>query len=120
MSKIKIKSVLHSENNVHVFNGNAVKNKNKITYIDNNIKTVIIFDDIITIKRRYDYELILNFKENEILKGFYLTDFGKIDLEVQTNLLKQNENSIHIEYTLLNDHKKIEDFIFNLEYSIDT
>lgn len=120
MSKIRIKSILKSDDEIYKYEGFGIKQKNKIFFFDDNIKTVIVFGDIITLTRTLDYEINLKFKLNEKLDSYYLTDFGKIDLQTQTKLIKQGKNYLEIHYTLLNENKKIQDFEFILEYSIDT
>ena len=77
-------------------------------------------DLIKTIAMMTGYEINLKFKLNEKLNGYNLTSFGKIDLEVLTTFVNQSEEIVEIHYTLLNENKKIEDFEFILEYSIDT
>lgn len=120
MSKIKIKTLLKSDDEIYKYEGFGIKQKNKITYFDNNIKTVVVFGDIITLTRTLDYEINLKFKLNETLDSYYLTGFGKIDMQVLTKLIKQGENYLEVHYTLLNENKKLQDFEFILEYSIDT
>lgn len=119
MSKIKIKSVLISDEK-HEFQGFGLKNGHKIIYNDHNIKTVITLGETVYLERKSDYLLFLAFKEQKTLTGSYSNNYGKIDLEVKTKLLKQKENSLEIEYTLINNKQKISDFKFILEYSIDT
>ena len=120
MSKIRIKTLLKSNDEIYKYEGFGMKRKNKIIYFDNNIKTVIVLDNVVTLTRTLDYEINLKFKLNEKLDSYYLTDFGKIDLQTETKFIKQEENRLEVHYSLLNENKKITDFEFILEYSIDT
>lgn len=120
MSKIKVKSLLKTENEIFEFQGFGLKDANKITYFDNNIKTVLSLGEIITLKRTLDYEINLKFQYNKKLDGYYLNNLGKINMQTHTTFFKQDENKIEIHYTLLSNNQKIQDFEFILEYSIDT
>lgn len=119
MSKIKIKSVLKSEDD-YEFNGFGLKSGNKIIYMDHNIKTIVTLGEVIYLERQSDYHIKLAFAPNKILIGTYTNEYGSINLDVKTTRLKQNENKLEIYYTLLSDGQKISDFIFILKYSIDT
>lgn len=120
MSKIKIKTVLKSTETIHEYNGFGIFNGNKITYIDNNIKTSIVLDDIISLTRNSDYQINLNFKLKETLEGYYQNSYGKINFKVKTKYLKNIDNLLEIHYSLFHEDNKISDFEFILEYSIDT
>ena len=55
MSKINVKLVLKSEDGEYKFEGKGLKQENKIIFFENNIKTVIIFKDVISLIRTKDY-----------------------------------------------------------------
>lgn len=120
MSKIKIKQVLKSSEGIHEYNGLGLFKGNKITYIDNNIKTSIVLGDIISLIRKSDYQINLNFKLNETLDSYYKNHYGNINLKVKTEYLKKTDNFLEIHYSLMHQDNKISDFEFILEYSIDT
>lgn len=118
--KAKIKSILKSEEEVHIFEGFGIKNKNKIVYFDNNIKTTLVIDDVISLKREFDYIISLNFKYLKKIDSYYNTKYGKIFFKTYTKRIVNNDKRLEIYYELLNNDEKIQDFEFILEYTIDT
>lgn len=120
MSKIKIKSVIKSKENVHTFEGKGIKQNNKITYNDNGVLTTITLDDVIYLERKKDFYMRLGFSTNKNMEGTYIIPEGKILIETTTKSIKQEENSIIINYFLNIDNAEKNEFELNLQYSIDT
>ena len=101
--------------------GKELSIKDRVTFIvHDTMNNVDREGETVYLERKSDYLLFLAFKAQKTLTGSYSNNYGKIDLEVKTKLLKQKENSLEIEYTLINNKQKISDFKFILEYSIDT
>lgn len=120
MSKIKIKAVLKNSKEIYQYQGKGLLKENRITYIDNNIKTVVVLDNVISIIRKADYQISLNFKKDQLLNSYYQNKYGIIPLKVQTTYLEKHNNFLEIHYSLWHNHNKIEEFTFILEYSLDT
>ena len=120
MSKIKIKAILKTPEEIHEYSGYGILNKNKITYIDNNIKTSIVFDNVISVTREANYQIKLFFANKKDLEGYYQNNYGIIKLKTKTKYLKNDNNYLKINYSLFHGKDKISDFEFILEYSIDT
>ncbi|MBR3199154.1 MAG: DUF1934 family protein [Bacilli bacterium] len=118
--KTKIKASLKSEKENHIFKGYGIKNKNTITYNDNNIITKIILDNIITIERKEEYTLIIKMKEGINLEGKYITKYGNLKVETFTKEIKKEKNKIKIIYDLKVNNEYIDTFTYKLEYSIDS
>ena len=119
MSKIKIKAVLKSKNSVHEFIGKGIKTNNIITYNDNNTLTKIVLNNIVSLERKNDQYIKLNFEKNKKLQGVYEINEGKFDLKIETKELIIKEGSIKIKYNLIINNEFIDTFYFSLQYTID-
>ena len=120
MTKIKIKANLKNKNENHKYEGMGIKNKNVITYNDENVITKVIFDNIITVERKKDYFLKIYFKEGINLEGEYITNYGKLKVDVYTKKLNIEKNNLKVIYDLKINNEYIDTFTYNLKYSIDT
>ncbi|MBR3229267.1 MAG: DUF1934 family protein [Bacilli bacterium] len=118
--KIKLKATLKNKEETHTFKGKAILNENIITYKDGNTLTKIKIDDIITIERKDDYQIILNLKKGIKLKGNYITKYGNIGIETYTKDIIKKENSLKIIYDLTANNELIDTFTYYCEYSIDS
>ena len=118
--KIKIKTKLKNKKETHIFEGSGIKNKNIITYNDNNIITKIIIEDVITIERKKDYYLKIHLKEGIKLEGKYMTNYGDIKISTYTKKIESKEKYLKIIYDLIINNEYIDTFTYNLEYSIDS
>ena len=118
--RITIKTSLINKEEIHTFKGKAIKNKNIITYKDENTLTKIKIDDIITIERKNEYQIILNLKKGIKLKGNYITKYGSIDIETYTKDIIKKQNSLKIIYDLIVNNELINTFTYYCEYSIDS
>lgn len=120
LSKVKIKTTLKSKEENHTFDGYGIKNKNIITYIDNNVITKITIDNIITIERKKQYSLKINLKESINLEGKYITKYGTFKVETYTKKIVKTKNTLKLTYDLNINGEYIDTFTYNLEYSIDS
>lgn len=118
--KVNIKTTLKNKEGIHSFEGKAIKNNNTITYKDKNTITKIKIDDIITIQRKDEYEIILNLKKGIKLKGSYITKYGSIDIYSYAKDIIKEKNKIIITYDLIINDEYIDTFTYNCEYSIDS
>ena len=119
MSKIEIKTILKNKTDIHKYFGKAIKNGNSIIYSDNNISTKIIIDDIISIERKKDYYIKLNFQKGKTIKGIYKTKEGNLNITTETKDIKIKKDSIKIEYNLIINNVFVDTFCFSLQYTID-
>ena len=120
MSKIKIKSIIKSSDGEFSYEGFGIKNKNVFTYNDDGLLTKVIIDDIVTIERRKDYEIVLKYGEGKKLKGFYKTKYGCFKIETITKNIEKNKKSLKIVYDLIINDEFTDTFTFYFEYSIDS
>ncbi len=118
--KVKINAKIKNKNENNSFNGYGIKNKNIITYNDNNIITKITLDNIITIERKAEYTLIIKLKEGINLEGTYKTKYGNFKIETFTKEIKKEKNKLKIVYDLKINNEYIDTFTYKLEYSIDS
>lgn len=120
MSKIYIEATLKNENGTHTFKGKGIKRNNQIIYNDNNVQTKITIDDIITIERKYEYQLKINLKKGIKQTGTYITKYGIIEFETTTNKLIKKNNELEIIYKLRANEDYIDTFTYNLKFTLDT
>lgn len=112
MGKINLKLKLTSLDEKLNLNLVGLKNKNKITYKENNVNvTILIFDNKIEMNRTCnEYKINLVFEKNKMTISTYQV-FGMpkvFDLETNTNKLIIKDNSIEVNYNLEgNDFKYI-------------
>ena len=121
MKKIKIYSVLsNSDNETTTIEALADYNEmeNIIKYTEEELKVEIkILDNKVIMKRKnLEYDLNLEFKQNEKIRCKYDVKTIGLDLEVDvyTKTLEIDNNRIYIEYELFNDNKSIGKFEYKL------
>lgn len=120
MSKILLKVSLKSKNEMHIFKGKGIKKDNKINYNDNGVMTVLTLGEVIYLERKDDFNLKLGFQLNQKIKGTYTLPEGVIDTETYTKEIKFTKNGIKINYDLTINNIFIDNFLFNLKYTIDS
>lgn len=120
MTKINIKTKIENSNETKIYEGSAIKNRNTLTYKDNNVITKIIDDEIITIERKAEYEIIMKLKEGKIIKGSYNTKYGNIKLETKAKEIIRTDKSLKIVYDLFINNEYVDTFTYYYEYSIDS
>lgn len=119
MSKVNLKVSLKSKNEDYSFEGKGIKKDNEILYKEKKILNIIDFGELISLERRSDYYLRIEFKKNKKLPGVYLNDFGNMIIDTYTKQLVRKNNKLKIVYDLYLNKHLIDTFEYNLEYSID-
>ncbi len=120
MSKIKVKSILKSNDGKYIFEGKGIKKDNKIIYNDNGVMTTITLGDEVYLERKKDYLLKMGFCTYNSLKGTYIIPEGNLEVKTVTKELKQSEGELKIVYSMEINNELIRDFELNLYYSIDS
>lgn len=104
MSKINLKiELIGPEENINLITS-GIKNKNKIIYMENNIKvSITLLKNELNIKRICnEYEVELNLKNKvKTISNYKLFGSSKIfRLETFTNFLDIGDNKIDVDYNL--------------------
>lgn len=122
MAKIKINSSLKTNEGTVLKELVGLFQDNKIVYQEDNIDvTILIGDNTIKMNRAAaDYLIEINFASDQTTKGIYDIKSHKInmDLEVKTNILKINSNTIFIEYELKLNNEDMGVFSFEIKYEV--
>lgn len=120
MEKIHIKSKLVSLEET-VFSGKGILKENEIIFYENKVKTKIkLSKNKIIIERLNDYFLKMEFIRSKKTNATYTMGDKCFYLDIFTNSLKIDKNKFSINYDLtLNNDEKM-NFIYNVEYSIDS
>ena len=121
MKKIKIYSVLSNHEN-ETTTVEALANydevNNTITYQEEELNTTleILDNKVRIIRKNEDYDLNLEFKENEVLSTKYtVKSLGlDVDIDVHTKVLEIEDNRIYINYELFNENRSIGSFEYKL------
>ena len=121
MTKVKIKLRLKNSNEDLTKELIGLKRGNKLHFLDDKVRVTITFDEIITMRRNSnEYEIVLNFKENENLKGIY--DLKKLNynlpIDIKTNKLYIGSGQLKVDYELYSDEVKMDDFNIELYYEV--
>lgn len=112
--RIKIKGYLENttEKSKETYDIKGIQNKNKITYIYNDIKHVIdIFSDKVFLSREsQDFIHKLSFTLNkETNSEYYIKEYGtSIEIKVITTELNITENHIKINYKIIDTGEEYE------------
>ena len=116
--RIKIKGYLENTNEKtkEIIDTNAIKNKNKITYLNNNTSHKIEFDDnkIILIRDNQEFSHKFIFDIDNITKSeYYIKELNtSIEVFVRTIELHKTEKQIKIIYEIIDDNNK---YIYSLD-----
>ncbi len=121
MSKIKIKMKLKNSKEDLEKEIIGLKRGNKIHFVDDKVKVTITLDEVVTMRRNSDeYEIILNFKEGEKLKGIY--DLKKMNynlpIDIKTNKMYIGSGQFKVDYEITSDNIKMDTFLFELNYEV--
>lgn len=120
MKKISIKSNLISDEEID-FIGKGILKDNEIVFYENKVKTKIkILEEKLVIIREENYLLKMEFMRGKITEATYNMYDKNFYFEIFTNELKIEENKILVNYDLTLDENEKMNFIYNLEYSIDS
>lgn len=121
MKKVKIYSVLsNSDNETTTIEALAEYNEedNCFKYVEEDLKVSIkILDKRILMERQNEeYDLNLEFAENEKIRCKYeVSSLGlNLEIDVYTKILEIEENRIYVNYELFNDNKSIGKFEYKL------
>lgn len=122
MSKIKVNSIIHSNNEEDVIvSCYGIKNDNLITYKDNSaFVNILLTKNFISITRENDeFKLKLCFKNNGKCTSDYFIKDISLNIEVLTNTkrLEIDDNKITIEYELFLNGELSDVFVYTMEWS---
>ena len=120
MSKINIETILKNSEESHTFKGKGIKKDNQIIYLDENVQTKITIDNIITIERKVEYYLKLKLKKGIKLKGTYINNYGRFEIETYTSKIINKENELKVIYKIISNQEEVDTFTFKLKFSLDT
>lgn len=117
--KIKVKGYLKNitENEIIEFEERAIRNKNKITFSCDNVKTTIKINDndVVMIREGIDFinSFIFNIKDSSCN---YLLKNNNYDVDIDINTIDINigDDSIYIKYLIIDSQCKYE---YKLEMS---
>ena len=117
--RIKIKGCLKNitDNEIFEFEENGIRNKNKITFNNNNIKYSIKCDnnEIILIRDGDDFVNTFVFNKKNSNSNYFLKENGyDMDMEVITSNIEISDELIYIEYEIISTSCKYE---FKIEMS---
>lgn len=117
--RIKIKGYLKNitDNEIFEFEEKGIRNKNKITFNNNNIKYSIKCDnnEIILIRDGDDFVNTFVFNKKNSNSNYFLKENGyDMDMEVITSNMEISDESIYIEYEIISTSCKYE---FKIEMS---
>lgn len=115
--RIKVKGYLKNitDNDVLFFEENAIMNKDKIVYSNNDVKTTIKVNDteIILIREGNDFVNTFCFNMKKSTCNYLLKENNyDFDIEVKTIDMNINENMIYIKYLIV-------DSDIEFEYKLD-
>ena len=117
--RIKIKGCLKNitDNEIFEFEEKGIRNKNKITFNNNNIKYSIKCDnnEIILIRDGDDFVNTFVFNKKNSNSNYFLKENGyDMDMEVITSNMEISDELIYIEYEIISTSCKYE---FKIEMS---
>ena len=121
MSKVKIKLKLISQSENYEKELMGTYRGNKLYFLDEKVKVTITFDETVTMRRvSNEYEIVLNFKENEILKGIY--DLKKLNynlpIDIKTNTMYIDSGQFKVDYELSSENVQMDKFLFEINYEV--
>lgn len=99
-----------TENKENIIDTYAIKNKNKISYLDDNTsyKITIIDKEIMLIRDNEEFTHSFLFNIDKITQSeYYIKELNtSIKVMVKTNKIIQNEKKIMIEYEIIDSNDK--------------
>lgn len=120
MSRIRINSIIKSDENIIDKNFFGIKRNNCIIYIEDNIKTSITIScDSLLLKREnkeYEIELIFDIRNNT--NGYYMIkEYNKkLHLDIITSKLLIDLDKIEVNYEIKNGDDILGKYEFVLKY----
>lgn len=117
--KIKVKGYLKNitDNEMFEIDEKAIRNNNKITFSNDNVKYIIKFNDseIMLVREGNDFINTFIFNKDKSSCNYYLKDNNcDVDIEVTTISMDINDNSIYIKYLIVESNNEYE---YKLEMS---
>ena len=117
--KIRVKGYLKNitDNEILEIDEKAIKNKNKITFSSDNVKSIIKINDndIMLIREGNDFVNTFIFNKDKSSCNYYLKDNNyDVDIEVTTISMEINDDSICIKYLIVDSDSEYE---YKLEMS---
>ena len=119
MSKLNIKTKLKTKENNLKYNLKGIKNNNKISFVENNIKVNMYIekDSIKIIRKTEEYEMELCFKQSLTITGKYdIKNIGILEIKTDTKKLIIEEGKIYIEYILYVNKENLGLNTYEIEY----
>lgn len=121
--KISIKGYLKNitENTQELIDTTAIKNKNKISYIINDIKHIVLIENnkITLLRENNEFSHRMIFIENStILSEYYLKESSySLDFNIETTKLIIKDNKIDITYKI-NESENICNYVLEMSDNI--
>ena len=121
MSKVKIKLKLISQSENYEKELMGTYRGNKLYFLDEKVKVTITFAEIVTMRRvSTEYEITLNFKEKEKLRGIY--DLKKLNynlpIDIKTNTMYIDSGQFKVDYELSSENVQMDKFLFEINYEV--
>ena len=117
--KIRVKGYLKNitDNEILEIDEKAIRNKNKITFSSDNVKSIIKINDnnITLVREGSDFINTFVFNKDKSSCNYYLKDNNyDVDIEVTTINMDINDNSIDVKYLIVDSNSEYE---YKLEMS---
>lgn len=111
--RVKITGYLknNTDNEIIIFNENGIKNKNKISFLNDNVKYNITNNDNEVILKRVGNDFINYFKFsiNRGICNYLLKDNNyDVDIDIKTNIIDVNDNVIYVKYIIIDSDTQYE------------
>ncbi|MBB5183858.1 DUF1934 domain-containing protein [Catenisphaera adipataccumulans] len=65
-----------------------------------------IYEKGLLIRSQAEVDVHLTFRENAVTQGHIDTEYGRMDLQIRTKKYRKNENSIEIQYELIQNEQR--------------
>lgn len=111
--KIKVKGYLRNitENEIISFEENAIKNKDKISYVSDGIKSILKIDnnDLILVREGNDFVNTFLFNNKNSRCNYLLKENGiDIDIDIRTSIVDIKNNYILVRYVVVDSECEYE------------
>ena len=120
MSKINVKMILKTSDEIYEYVGKGIKKDNKIIFNDEGVKTIITLGDAVYLERKSDYYIKLGFCINKNMHTTYNSPEGCMDIYTDTYLVKKENDMINIRYKEYIGEMFIGDFDLFFKFGIDS
>ena len=111
--KIKVKGYLKNitDNEITEFEEKAIKSKNKITYVNDSVKTIIRIcdNDIMLTREGSDFVNTFVFNKKNSRCNYFLKENNlDVDIDIITNVIDINDKYIFIKYVVIDSECEYE------------